>query len=193
MVERRVIARQMRKHAAALACVALLAGGPARAVDAARSLGSSGEKVADTPHAMPLPASPLQANNTPAPAAEPGNPLWRIVIQSLTATRARPLFSPSRRPPLPPAVAKAPVETPKPIVPVADTGPALDLLGVVVGGGGEGYAVFLNNATRDIVRLKTGEGDNGWILQSVTDREATLEKDHRTEVIRLPSATQEQK
>src|SRR5262249_28882248 len=34
-----------------------------------------------------------------------GNPLWGIPLRVLTATRERPLFSPSRRPPAPPAVA----------------------------------------------------------------------------------------
>src|SRR5436309_11189786 len=31
-----------------------------------------------------------------------GNPLWRISLQSLSATRERPIFLPSRRPPSPP-------------------------------------------------------------------------------------------
>lgn len=197
MVEGRLIARGMRKHAAAAACVAaLFAGGPARAVDTPRGFDSSEDELArpltDMPHVTPLPPSPLDANSAPiASATAPGNPLWGVPLQSLTATRERPLFSSSRRPPMSPA-ARVPVETPKPVAPVADTGPPLDLLGVVVGGGAA-YAVFVNSTTRDIVRLKKGEGDNGWILQSVTNREATLEKDHRTAVVRLPSATQDQK
>jgi hypothetical protein len=64
--------------------------------------------------------------------------------------------------------------------------PGLNLLGVIVGGG-EGYAVFLNNATHAVIRLKTGEDEDGWILRSVAEREAVLEKDHRTAVVRLPS------
>lgn len=195
MVERRVIARRMRTHAAAAACAAALLAGPARAVDTPRGFDSSEDGLArpltNMPRVTPIPPSDLDANGKRTEAAAPGNPLWGVRIEALTATRERPLFSPSRRRPMP-AVSKTPVEAPKPVVPVADTGPPLNLLGVVVGGG-EGYAIFLNNTTRDIIRLKTGEGDDGWVLQSVTDRQATLEKDHRTAVVRLPSATDDQK
>jgi hypothetical protein len=50
-----------------------------------------------------------------------------------------------------------------------------------------GYAVFLNNITHDIVRLRTGEGEDGWILRSASTREVLLEKNDRTAVICLPS------
>ena len=36
-----------------------------------------------------------------APAPPMGNPLWGISLNALTATRERPIFSPSRRPPAP--------------------------------------------------------------------------------------------
>lgn len=70
--------------------------------------------------------------------------------------------------------------------------PELNLLGVIVGGG-EGYAVFLKNATHKVIRLKTGEDEDGWILRSVADREAVLEKNHRTAIVRLPSRSGSQK
>jgi hypothetical protein len=54
-------------------------------------------------------------------------------------------------------------------------------------------AVFINNATREIVRLKTGEGHSGWILRSVKGREAVLEKNRRTVVLELPPPAGEQK
>ena len=56
-----------------------------------------------------------------------------------------------------------------------------------------GIAVFTDETTRDIIRLKMGEGHNGWILRSVTGREAVLEKDRRTAVIGLPLPTGDQK
>jgi hypothetical protein len=68
---------------------------------------------------------------------------------------------------------------------VAET-PMLKLLGVVAGSSGDAYAVFIKSTTRDIVQLKTGEGEDGWILRSVRGREAVLEKDHRTAVVELP-------
>jgi len=138
------------------------------------------------------PATPMLGPNVTAPmpavAVVPyrGNPLWGISLQSLSATRERPLFTPSRRPPTPPAVIAPrtePLETVSAVV--EPDQPALNLLGVVTGVA-EGYAVFVNTATHDIVRLKTGEGHDGWILQSVSGRAAVLEKNHRTAVVSLP-------
>jgi general secretion pathway protein N len=116
------------------------------------------------------------------------NPLWAIPLGSLTATRDRPVFSPSRRVPAP-AVAAAPVEPAKPVYvpPPEPEKPQLSLVGVVTGISG-GFAVFLNTATHDILRLKLGEGNEGWVLRSVKGREAVLEKNHQTAVIGLPAS-----
>lgn len=115
-----------------------------------------------------------------------GNPLWGIPIASLRATLERPLFSPSRRPPMaavvPPPVAPVQVVAPPPPEPEQ---PQLSLLGTIAGND-EGYAVFVNTTTHDIIRLRTGEGHDGWVLQSVGGREAVLEKNHRTAVVALP-------
>jgi hypothetical protein len=43
------------------------------------------------------------------------------------------------------------------------------------------------NFTNNFVRIKTGEGHAGWILRSVQAREVTLEKDQRSETLRLPA------
>jgi hypothetical protein len=112
-----------------------------------------------------------------------GNPMWGIPLELLRATRQRPLFSPSRRPPA--AVSNAPVQAVKAVTAAATPEPTLSLVGTVVGGS-EGYAVFINTTTHDVVRLKTGEGENGWFLRSVRKREAVLEKNDRVEVIALP-------
>jgi general secretion pathway protein N len=120
-----------------------------------------------------------------------GNPLWGITIESLPATRERPLFLPSRRPPVAAAIAAPEAPPPPPPPPVPDK-PALDLLGTVAGNG-VGYAVFLDGTTHDIVRLKTGEGQDGWILQTVKNREAVLVKNDHTAVMRLPSLLGEQR
>jgi hypothetical protein len=120
------------------------------------------------------------------------NPLWAIPLGSLTATRQRPIFSPSRRVPAP-AVAAAPVEPVKPaFVPIEPERPQLTLVGVVTGIS-DGFAVFLNVTTHDIIRLKLGEGHDGWVLRSVKGREAVLEKNHQTAVIGLPALEDDQK
>ena len=123
-----------------------------------------------------------------------GNPLWGIPLKSLSATRERPIFLPSRRPPAP-AVAAAPVEPPKPPPPpppAEPERPALRLLGIV-SGTTDGFAIFVSDTTRDIIRLKTGEGHEGWILRSVKAREAVLEKNRRSAVIELPPPTGDRK
>ena len=128
----------------------------------------------------PRVAQPMQE---PAP---PANPLWAIPLSSLPVTRERPIFTPSRRPPAP-AVAAAPrVVPPKAVArPAEPEHPRLTLIGTVVGET-EGIGVFLDQATHNFVRLKTGEGHAGWVLRSVKAREATLEKARQTETLRLP-------
>jgi len=129
----------------------------------------------------------------PTPTAQApvsGNPLWGISRESLSATRERPIFLPSRRPPV---VAAAPVEPPKSVPPPPEAArPGLRLLGIVAGTT-EGFAIFISDTTRNVIRLKTGEGHEGWILRSVKAREAVLENNRRSAVIELPSAMGDRK
>jgi general secretion pathway protein N len=137
-----------------------------------------------TRHAMPPPDVTAKPTETPAVAA---NPLWAIPLSALTATRTRPLFTPSRRPPAP-VVASVPVAAPRPPPaqpPAAPQHPNLTLVGTVAGEN-EGMAVFIDTTTRDMVRLRTGEGHNGWVLQSVERRAAMLQKGDQTETLALP-------
>jgi general secretion pathway protein N len=133
----------------------------------------------------PLTLPPDAGIASPSPSEPPlrRNPLWGIPLQSLSATRERPLFSPSRRPPA--RGAAAPAVTPVKVSAPQAARPPLDLLGVVTGTA-EGYAVFINTTTHDIVRLRTGEGHEGWILQSVQGREVVFEKDRRSAVVAFP-------
>ena len=119
--------------------------------------------------------------------AQIGNPLWAIPLGSLSKTRDRPLFTPSRRPPAPAVVAVPPVVQPKVVArPAEPEHPNLTLIGTVVGEN-EGIGVFLDQATHNFVRIKTGEGHAGWILRSIKAREVTLEKGQRSETLRLPA------
>jgi general secretion pathway protein N len=130
----------------------------------------------------PAPASPV-VRERPQPR---GNPLWGVPLSALSATRERPLFSPSRRPP-PPAVVAAPrvpyvAPTPKPEEP---DHPLLTVVGTVVNGT-EGIGIFLDQATNSVIRLRTGQDHAGWILRSIQGREATFENDRRTATLALP-------
>ena len=63
--------------------------------------------------------------------------------------------------------------------------PRLTLLGTVVAAS-QSIGVFLDDTTKDVVRLKMGEGHRGWDLRSVRGREVTLEKNRRAVIVGLP-------
>jgi hypothetical protein len=156
-------------------------------VDDATNLGVDNPGLDVTRHAMPPPDVTAKPAETPTVAA---NPLWAIPLSALTATRTRPLFTPSRRPPAP-VVASAPAAAPRPppaSPPAVPQHPNLTLVGTVASEN-EGVAVFIDTATRDTVRLRTGEGHSGWILQSVERRAATLQKGEQTETLAMPKPT----
>jgi general secretion pathway protein N len=117
-----------------------------------------------------------------APSA---NPLWAIPLNRLSATRDRPIFSPSRRRP-PPAVAAEPkLSVPNAAPPRGPARPPLSLVGTIASDE-EGFGIFLDESTRVPLRLKIGEDYQGWKLRSVRGREATLENDRQTVVMSLP-------
>jgi hypothetical protein len=116
-----------------------------------------------------------------------GNPLWAIPLTDLSDTRERPIFAPSRRPPPPPVVEKPYVPPPPPRV---ETRPPpeplmLSLLGTIVGDS-QGVALFMEKSSQEVVRLRTGEAHQGWVLRSVQGRQAKLEKGDRQETLILP-------
>jgi general secretion pathway protein N len=122
-----------------------------------------------------------------------GNPLWGIPLKLLTATRERPIFSPSRRAPAPVVAGPPPVQAvASPPPPPPPERPRLTLIGAIAGADG-GIAVILDEATRDIIRLRTGENHAGWVLRSVCGREATLEKDRETMLLALPAPVDQPK
>jgi len=128
------------------------------------------------------PAVPIASERAPT-----GNPLWGIPLRVLTATRERPLFSPSRRPPAPPAVA-APALPPRPVAaakPEPDH-PLLTIVGTIVSAS-DGIAVFIDQASNDVIRMHTGQDHDGWVLRSVHGREASFEKNQKTSTLALPA------
>ncbi len=114
-----------------------------------------------------------------------GNPLWAIPLSTLSATRERPIFRPSRRAPAPAVIGQPRVEPAMPAAaPSAPERPQLTLVGAVVGDT-EGIAVFLDQSNT-VIRLRTGQDYSGWVLNIVKGREATLQKDYQTAVFALP-------
>jgi len=167
-------------------------------IAAALMLGAIETHGANTPNALDLPPSnvlPAPLDMTPAapaekterPAEPSGNPLWAVPLSALAATRDRPLFTPSRRPPAPAIagpVAPAPVAAPAP-APAEPDRPQLTLVGAIAGQN-DGIAVFLDQTNNNVVRLRTGQDHLGWVLRSVKGREAVLEKDRRSATLELP-------
>jgi len=136
-----------------------------------------------------------QASAPSAPAIEtpttarvvatlPGNPLWRIPLAQLKATRERPIFSPSRRPP-PPVVVAQPV-TARPPAPKQEVAPPqLTLVGTIAGEQ-QSFGLFVGQPGSAAFRLKIGDDYQGWRLQSVLGRGVTMARDGYAALLTLP-------
>jgi general secretion pathway protein N len=119
-------------------------------------------------------------------AAQGGNPLWMIPLSALTATRDRPLFSASRRPPAPAVEAAAPPpQAPAPAAPTPPERPALTLVGTIVSPS-TSVAMFKDTATQAVTRLRRGEAASGWLLKTVKLRSVIVEKGEQSTVLALP-------
>jgi len=139
----------------------------------------------------PVPDVPRSKGPARAERQVRGNPLWAIPLMSFNVTRERPIFLPSRRAPAPAVAAAPPPPAPLPPPPAEPERPRLALVGAVVGD--VAIAVFVDQATRGIVRLRTGEDYSGWILRSVKGREATLEKGRNSVLLTLPAPGEQAK
>ncbi len=140
--------------------------------------------------------TPVSSAEPSAPSPPPdavgatlrGNPLWVIPVENLAATRERPIFSLSRRPP-PPATVAPPA--PPPPAPSAPPQPPLELIGTILNGR-DGYGIFRDQGSDTVVKLKTGEIHEGWVLSSIGTRDAMLQRDHNRVVLALPARDSEQ-
>jgi general secretion pathway protein N len=123
----------------------------------------------------------------PPPSARPlsANPLWAIPLASLSNTRERPIFSPSRRPPIQTPVAIAMPAAPPTPPPPRPERPPLSLVGTVAGDS-ESFGIFIDRGTSTALRLKLGEDYQGWRLRNVRGRDVSLERDQQTVVLSLP-------
>jgi hypothetical protein len=63
--------------------------------------------------------------------------------------------------------------------------PLLTLLGTFAGES-QGIGIFINQADKTTLRLRTGEDHEGWVLRSIRGGEATFERDGRTATLALP-------
>jgi type II secretory pathway component PulC len=107
------------------------------------------------------------------------NPLAAPSLDRLSATRERPLFTPSRRaaPPPPPVASPAPIES------VAAL-PQIALVGVVISVQGP-RAVINDMALNKIVRVRIGDEIDGWIVRQIEERLLVLSRDGRSTSYKL--------
>ncbi len=189
----------MRRHVILLAGALLAAGAPAIGAPAPMDTLASepaedlfASKPADLPPAVPAqsPAAPAPAADKSVPAPQRAlndNPLWAIPLSRLTATRERPLFAPTRRPPpvvliATPAPPSPPGPPPKPAEPET---PQLSLLGTIIGA--EKIGLFVDSASKSVVRLRAGENHNGWTLRAVERRRVEMARGLDQAVLDLPA------
>ncbi len=165
----------------ASAAIAPATSDEATAIEAG-SAASRESLAADKPERQSLTVNPVPAANEPAPTS--ANPLWGIPLTSLYATRDRPIFSASRRPPLPAVAPVAAVRAPPPRPKEPDK-PRLSLVGTVVGDS-ESFGIFVDQSSKLSLRLRLGEEHEGWVLRAVQSREVILEKDPQKAILAMP-------
>jgi hypothetical protein len=111
------------------------------------------------------------------------NPIVAQSIDSLSATRERPLFSPTRRPPAPPAAAPAPiVRLAAPAPPPSP--PGVVLLGVVIGA--DAARAFVRSEPPDkTMRVGIGDDIGGWKVSQIERRELVLSLGERSATFKI--------
>jgi hypothetical protein len=167
----------IRRCACVIAAMTYFSAGLAVAQDVVGANGSNGTAAIAEPQLT-------NAENPSLRQPPPGNPLWRIPLDSLSVTRERPLFSASRRPP--PAPPPEPATNAASSAPVEPERPPLTLQGTAIGKPRD-IALVLDEVAKSSVSLRVGEAVQGWYLRSVNHEAVTLEKDDRLVIIALPA------
>ncbi len=125
-----------------------------------------------SPHPPPYP--PPQAGEGREGGAAPPSPLAAQPLDRLSATRERPLFSPTRRPPPPPPPVVAAPEPP----PLPPPPPDVALFGIVMDGD-EAHAVVRAGPAEKIMRVRIGDDIGGWKVAQIEGRRLVLSLDDR--------------
>jgi general secretion pathway protein N len=141
---------------------------------ATEGTGAAAVRLSEAPHA-PDQSAKLRA----------GNPLWTVPLSALSATRDRPLFSASRRPPIvaAPIVAAPPKQ--EAVAPPAPERPFLTLIGTIVSPTAS-LAVLQGSNGEAISRLRIGEENDGWRVQGIDLRSIVVVKGEQSVKLDLP-------
>jgi hypothetical protein len=127
------------------------------------------------------------ALSAPDPGAKPraGNPLWTIPLSALSATRDRPLFSASRRPPIVAVPVVAPPPKQEVLAPPSPERPLLTLVGTIVSRKAS-VAMFQGSNAEAISRLRIGQENDGWRVHDIGLRSVVVEKGAQSVELGLP-------
>jgi general secretion pathway protein N len=130
------------------------------------------------PPARPAPSPNARSRN--------GNPLWATPLSALTATRERPLFSASRRPPIVagPIVAPPPQKQGDPAPPPPEQ-PSFTLVGTIVSRKAS-VAVLQGSNPDAISRLRVGGENDGWRVRGIDLRSIVVDKGAQSVKLDLP-------
>jgi hypothetical protein len=119
-------------------------------------------------------AIPLALGQPPEqPTATIANPLEAQPLDRLSATRDRPLFSPTRRP-TPPPPPPPPEQPPVAVVPQP---PNLTLVGIVLDD--EGARALIRSSATKADRVQIGDDIGGWKVAQIEGRRMVLSLDGR--------------
>jgi hypothetical protein len=156
-------------------------------VATASAFGVANPAGLDTPEtgATSAEGSPPAPMVAPGGQSRGGNPLWEVSLKQLSATRDRPIFSPSRRPPAAITAAVAAAVAPPAQAPRPPERPQLSLVGTIMNGV-DGFAIFLDQSTRAPLRIRMGADYQGWMLRQIEARSVTLQKGDDIAVLSFP-------
>ncbi len=131
---------------------------------------------------VPVPAlaadAPPQAEGQSG--AAPASPLATQPLDQLSATRERPLFSPTRRP-VPTPIAHVPEAPPPPPPPPP---PNVALFGIVMDGD-EARAIVRTGPAEKMIRVRIGDDIGGWTVGQIDGRKLVLSLDGRVAVFTM--------
>lgn len=114
-----------------------------------------------------------------------GNPLWTVPLNTLSATRDRPLFSASRRLPVVALPIVAPPQKHEVLAPPPPERPSLRLIGTIVGRKAS-LAMLQGSDTEAVLRLRVGEENDGWLIRGIGLRSVVVEKGPESVQLDLP-------
>jgi general secretion pathway protein N len=128
-----------------------------------------------------------EAPNSPDPNAKSraGNPLWTVPLGALPATRDRPLFAASRRPPLVAVPIVAPLPKDEAVAPPPPERPLFTLIGTIVSPRAS-LAILQGSNSEGISRLRIGEENDGWGVQGIDLHSIVVVKGEQSVKLDLP-------